>query len=121
MHSLCFLPNLFFQLGSPVNGSNHLDLSPRISPSRLLYLLATAESTVKHPIASAIVNLVRIFRQEFITSQPDSKDSNNLATTTANNPRVDPAHEFGDPLQSTLNATTFEFAQVCLIQAHAHV
>ncbi|KER27082.1 hypothetical protein T265_05781 [Opisthorchis viverrini] len=38
-------------------------LSECISPSRFLYILASAESTVKHPIAHAIVAMVRVFRQ----------------------------------------------------------
>ncbi|GAA50837.1 Cu2+-exporting ATPase [Clonorchis sinensis] len=38
-------------------------LSECISPSRFLYILASAESTVKHPIAHAIVTMVKVFRQ----------------------------------------------------------
>ncbi|VDN42703.1 unnamed protein product [Dibothriocephalus latus] len=32
---------------------------PSISPSRLLYMVASAESTTQHPIASAIVRMLR--------------------------------------------------------------
>ncbi|VDP85379.1 unnamed protein product [Echinostoma caproni] len=100
------------RLGSPVTNSNHLKLSTKISPSRLLYLLASAESTVKHPIASAVVNLVRVFRREtdLSESNPLSPNSSDLAAAQP----ISSAHEYGEnPLKSALNAPAFEFAQVC--------
>ncbi|KAF7233356.1 hypothetical protein EG68_06189 [Paragonimus skrjabini miyazakii] len=69
---------------SPVNATQtdagNLKLADSISPSRFLYILASAESTVKHPIAHAIVTLVRSLRQVL----PEDKPSTNSLMHTSN-------------------------------------
>ncbi|KAF5401514.1 hypothetical protein PHET_04357 [Paragonimus heterotremus] len=59
---------------SPVDATQteagNLKLADGVSPSRFLYILASAESTVKHPIAHAIVTLVRSLRQVLLEDEP---------------------------------------------------
>uniref|UniRef100_A0A5K3FL56 P-type Cu(+) transporter n=1 Tax=Mesocestoides corti TaxID=53468 RepID=A0A5K3FL56_MESCO len=53
---IMFIPST----GSDTSGTNQTaDLSPSISPSRLLYVVGSAESTAQHPIATAIVRMLR--------------------------------------------------------------
>ncbi|KAA3680707.1 Cu+-exporting ATPase [Paragonimus westermani] len=61
---------------SPVNATQTDAENPKladdVSPSRFLYILASAESTVKHPIAHAIVTLVRSLRQVLLEDEPNA-------------------------------------------------
>ncbi|TGZ71435.1 hypothetical protein CRM22_002639 [Opisthorchis felineus] len=75
-------------------------LSECISPSRFLYILASAESTVKHPIAHAIVTMVKVFRQcvsEENSSLPPSEPLTGLiplkdSDVTSSPPKLDLKH-----------------------------
>ncbi|CAH8519060.1 unnamed protein product [Dicrocoelium dendriticum] len=60
---------LLFLLATPIQArqqnaqEDNFTLPDYLSPSRFLYLLASAESTVKHPISRAIVTLVQTLRR----------------------------------------------------------
>ncbi|KAF6780206.1 hypothetical protein AHF37_00356 [Paragonimus kellicotti] len=89
---------------SPVNATQmdagNLKLEDSISPSRFLYILASAESTVKHPIAHAIVTLVRSLRQVL----ENESTMNSLMHTS--NPMSFGRGNFGSPSQNLAYPST---------------
>ncbi|BHF58251.1 ATPase Cu transporting protein 7B [Sparganum proliferum] len=55
-------PDLLSPLTSAPTAIRNPLVSPSISPSRLLYMVGSAESTAQHPIASAIVRMLHIIQ-----------------------------------------------------------
>ena len=49
----------YFIIFQPEPQDHRIDIDTTASPSRLLYIIGSAESTAQHPIASAIVRMLR--------------------------------------------------------------
>ncbi|CAH8517667.1 unnamed protein product [Schistosoma turkestanicum] len=69
-----------------------------ISPSRFLYLIASAESTVQHPVANAVLIIARTFRRfasTFNSSELLSKEKLNYPRTHDDKMKYDLSSDFG--------------------------
>ncbi|CAL8074144.1 unnamed protein product [Calicophoron daubneyi] len=87
------------------NGIKHYKVSAKVSPSRLMHLLASAETTVKHPISSAVLNMANIFRRAFLcqSESPDHLKSDALDCVPK------PTEKFASPFSGSQD---YEFAKV---------
>nr|CAH8855048.1 unnamed protein product [Trichobilharzia regenti] len=78
-----------------------------ISPSRFLYLIASAESTVQHPVAKALVSIARTFRR--FSSSASLINSNDTMLNLSN----DKEKNTGDAIQYD---TSTDFAKISKIK-----
>ncbi|CAH8566837.1 unnamed protein product [Schistosoma intercalatum] len=86
---------------SPLSISSYKpQLCSNISPSRFLYLIASAESTVQHPLANALLIIARTFRRFALSFNSDelllntSKDGVNYQNTHNNEMNYDLSNDF---------------------------
>ncbi|CAH8580494.1 unnamed protein product [Schistosoma bovis] len=86
---------------SPLSISSYKpQLCSNISPSRFLYLIASAESTVQHPLANALLIIARTFRRFALSFNSDelllntSKDGVNYQNTHNSKMNYDLSNDF---------------------------
>uniref|UniRef100_A0A5K4EQJ6 P-type Cu(+) transporter n=1 Tax=Schistosoma mansoni TaxID=6183 RepID=A0A5K4EQJ6_SCHMA len=86
---------------SPLSISSYKpQICSNISPSRFLYLIASAESTVQHPVANALLIIARTFRRFALSFNPNelllntSKERVNYQNTHNNKMNYDLSNDF---------------------------